>query len=82
MGRADQSWEYINGSKIHECRNWEQGHTFLFLGILNLGFRYSVGKMLGLEKQSNYLLINMLYLLLAEHKLAQRREGVFVLNNN
>jgi hypothetical protein len=50
---------------------------FLFLGIHNSGFQYSLGKMLGLEKQSNYLMITILYLLLVEHKLAQRREGGF-----
>jgi hypothetical protein len=28
-----RSWEYINGSQIHKCRNWERGRTVSFLGI-------------------------------------------------
>jgi len=34
---VDRSWEYINRSQIHECRNWEQGHhSVSFLGIHKL----------------------------------------------
>jgi hypothetical protein len=32
---------YINCSQIHECRNWERGRAFSFLGILVSTFRYS-----------------------------------------
>ncbi len=38
---ADQSWEYINRSQIHECSNWECADSFL--GIHKSDFRYSVG---------------------------------------
>jgi hypothetical protein len=38
----DQSWEYINRSQIHECRNWERGRVVSFLGIFVSNFRYSV----------------------------------------
>ncbi len=30
---ADRSWEYINCSQTHECRNWEWGCTVSLLGI-------------------------------------------------
>jgi hypothetical protein len=30
---TDRSWEYINPSQIHECRNWEGGLAVSFLGI-------------------------------------------------
>ncbi len=36
------SWEYINCSEIHECRNWERGRAVSFLGIFVSNFRYSV----------------------------------------
>ncbi len=39
---ADLSWEYINRSQIHECRNWEQGRAVPFLGIFLSNFRYSI----------------------------------------
>ncbi len=39
---ADWSWEYINRTQIHECRNWEQGPAVSFLGIHESDFRYSV----------------------------------------
>ncbi len=29
-----RSWEYINRSQIHECRNWERGCTVSFVGYL------------------------------------------------
>ncbi len=45
--QADRSWEYINLSQIHECRNWEQGHTVSFLGIYKSDFRSSVGGLAG-----------------------------------
>ncbi len=35
------TWEYINRSQIHECRNWERGHAVSFLGIFVSNFRYS-----------------------------------------
>jgi hypothetical protein len=32
--KADQSWQYINLSRIYECRNWETQHyKILFLEI-------------------------------------------------
>ncbi len=31
--KVDWSWEYINRSQIHECKNWEGGHAVSFLGI-------------------------------------------------
>ncbi len=34
--------EYINRSKIHECRNWKGGRTVSFLGIHKSDFRCSV----------------------------------------
>ncbi len=37
---ADQSWEYMNHSQIHECRNWERGWAVFFLGIHKSYFRY------------------------------------------
>ncbi len=37
---ADRSWEYINRSQTHECRNWDWGRAILFLGIFVLNFRY------------------------------------------
>ncbi len=36
-------WEYINHSRIHEFRNWEQGRPVLFLEIYVSNFRYSEG---------------------------------------
>ncbi len=39
---ADRSWENINRSEIHECRNWERGCSVSFLGIHKSDFRYSV----------------------------------------
>ncbi len=35
----DQSWDYINHSQIHECRNWEGGCAVSFLGICVSNFR-------------------------------------------
>jgi hypothetical protein len=35
------SWEYINRSQKHECRNWERGRAVEFLGIHKLDW-YSV----------------------------------------
>ena len=37
-----RSWEYINRSPKHECRNWERGRAVSFLGIFVLNFWYSV----------------------------------------
>ncbi len=37
-----ESWEYINCSQIHECRNWEWGLAVSFHGIFVSNFRYSV----------------------------------------
>jgi hypothetical protein len=39
---VDQSWEYINRSQTHECRNWDCGRAIPFLGIHKLDFPYSV----------------------------------------
>ena len=39
---ADRSWEYINRSQIHECRNREQGRAVSFLEIFVSNFRCSV----------------------------------------
>jgi hypothetical protein len=39
---ADQSWEYINRSQTHECRNWDCGHAIPFLGIFVSNFRYCI----------------------------------------
>ncbi len=36
--RTHRSWEYINPSQIHECRNWERG-SFI---SGNIGFEFSV----------------------------------------
>ncbi len=33
---ADQSWEYINRSQIHECENWETEHYNSVLEITRL----------------------------------------------
>ncbi len=38
---ADRSWEYINRSQIHECRNWERGCAISFLGIFVSNIRCS-----------------------------------------
>ncbi len=38
---ADQSWEFINRSQIHEYRNWERGRAVSFLGIFVSNFRYN-----------------------------------------
>ncbi len=38
---ADRSWEYINRSQTHECRDWDWGHAIPFLGILKWDFRCS-----------------------------------------
>ncbi len=40
---AGRSWEYINRLQIHECRNWEWGRAFSFLGMRlhKSDFRYS-----------------------------------------
>ncbi len=36
--KKDRSWEYINGSQIHECRNWERGHAVFISG--NICFEF------------------------------------------
>ncbi len=41
---ADRSWEYINHSQEHECRNWERCWVVSFLGIHKSDFRYSVSR--------------------------------------
>jgi hypothetical protein len=33
--QVDRSWEYINRSQIHECRNWERGSVVLFWEYIN-----------------------------------------------
>ncbi len=38
---ADRSWEYINCSQVHACRNRERGCAVSFLGICVLNFWYS-----------------------------------------
>ncbi len=38
--QVDWSWEYINCSQIHECRNWERGHAVSFLEKHKSDFRY------------------------------------------
>ncbi len=35
---VERSWEYINRSQTHECRNWEWGRTIPFPGIHKLDF--------------------------------------------
>ncbi len=30
---ADRSWEYINRTQKHDCRNWDCGHVVPFLGL-------------------------------------------------
>jgi hypothetical protein len=42
QNRVDQSWEDINRSQIHECRNWERGRAVSFLGINKSGLLCSV----------------------------------------
>ncbi len=37
----DRSWEYINRSQLHECKNLEQGRTVSFLGVFVSNFRDS-----------------------------------------
>ncbi len=41
---VDQSWEYVNRSQTHECRNWDWGRAVPFPGIHKINFRYSVVK--------------------------------------
>ncbi len=38
---VDRSWEYLNRSQIHECRNWKWGRTVLFWGIFVSTFQDS-----------------------------------------
>ncbi len=40
-GISYRSWEHINRSQIHECRNWEQGRAVSFLGLFVSNFRCS-----------------------------------------
>ncbi len=37
---VDRSWEYINRSQTHECRNWDWGRTIPIPGIHKFDFRY------------------------------------------
>ncbi len=39
---VDRSWEYINCSQTHECRNWDWGCPISLPGIHKLYYRYSV----------------------------------------
>ncbi len=39
---VDWSWEYINRSQKHECRMWDWGRAFSFLGMFVSNFRYTV----------------------------------------
>ncbi len=41
IGRPGRSWEYINRSPKHECRNWDRGRAVSFLGISVSNFRYN-----------------------------------------
>ncbi len=38
---VDRSWEYINRSQTHECRNWDWGSPVLRKGIHKWNFRCS-----------------------------------------
>ncbi len=38
---VDRSWEYINHSQTHECRNWDRGHAIPRKGIHKWDFRCS-----------------------------------------
>ncbi len=44
---VDRSWEYVNRSQTHECRNWDWDRTIPFLGIHKLDFRYSFEIIIG-----------------------------------
>jgi hypothetical protein len=57
--QADRSWEYINRSHIHECRNWERGRAVSLLEIPKSDFRYSASLLL--------LCLNFLYPLFRLH---------------
>ncbi len=46
---VDRTWEYINRSQTHECRNWDWGRANSFLGIYKWDFRCSA-------VQNNFLL--------------------------
>ncbi len=35
---CDRSWEYINRSQKHKCKNWERGRAVSFLGIHKSNF--------------------------------------------
>ncbi len=39
---VERSWEYINRTQTHECRNWDWGRGIPFLGIHKFDFPYSV----------------------------------------
>ncbi len=47
---ADRSWEYINCSQIHECRNWEWGRAVSFLAVHKSDFLYSVAHRAGVNR--------------------------------
>ncbi len=39
---ADRSWEYMNRTQKHECRNWDWGRAVSLLGIFVSNIRYSI----------------------------------------
>ncbi len=41
---VERSWEYINFSQTHECRNWDWDRAIPFLGIQKGDFHCSVSK--------------------------------------
>ncbi len=54
----DRSWEYINCSQTHECRNWDWSRAIPFLGIHKLDFQYSVGPWSGRATYSSISICN------------------------
>jgi hypothetical protein len=56
---VDRSWEYINGSHTHECRNWDWGREIPFLGIHKWNFRCSFSEtyLKKISEQSYFLLM-------------------------
>ncbi len=51
---VDRSWEYINRSQTHECRNRDRGRLIPFLGIHKLDFWYCAVKILRKSKAKFY----------------------------
>ncbi len=46
------SWEYINRSKIHECKNWERGEQFHFWEFINRIFSTAFASLSPSSKES------------------------------